>query len=329
MSWRTIQSWAGILLAFCLFVAPLLQGRAEAADSLHGAAAARVAVARVNGREISLATLMARMRQIRAAKYGTAKLTEAFGDRLKKEALEKLILEEVAFQDPERRQVTVDEAEVDAFIAKESRKHRDRKHFEKFLEIMGYTPETYREHARRMVMIQEVIDRDINQKIDDVPEEVAKAYYARNRFRFVQPELVEVTDIVFFVDPQSSEGRKEVEAVKARLEGELGGDPGKLPPSDLYYVQPNLKLSKVKTPVLYEAARVLEPNAISDVVEEDGTLHILKLTGYRPFQETTFEQALPRIKQELLAKRRREALDAWLADLRAKAEVEIFDVQAR
>jgi len=300
-----------------------------AGETLHSQAAGKMAVARVNGREISLADLMTRMRQIRATRYGSAKLTEEFGRRLKKEALDKMILEETAFQEAKRRGIKADPAKVDAFIAAEKGNHRDEQHFLKYLEIMGYDLDSFRKHAERMVMIQEVIDQDINRKIDDVPEEAARAYYERNKAEFIQQEVVEVTDIVFFVDPASEKGRAQVAAVRARLVGELAGDPGRLEQSELYYVQPNLKLSKVKTPTLYEVARKLEPNAISDIINEDGTLHVVKLTGYRPYREISFEEALPRIKQQLLARQRREALQKWLDDLRAKANVEILDVETQ
>lgn len=315
---------AGLLLLMGIILPVGLT--AQAGDRLHSQAAGKVVVARVNGRPITLAELMTRMRQIRATSYGSAKLTEEFGRRLKQEALDKMILEELAFQEAQRRGVVADPAKVDAFIAAARSQHRDEQHFLKYLEIMGYTPESFRRHAERMVMIQEVIDQDINRKIDEVPEEVARAYYDRNRAEFIQQEAVEVTDIVFFVDPASKEGRAQAAALRRRLVEQLDGDPGRLPEGDFYYVQPNLKLSKVKTPVLYEAARKLEPNAISDIINEDGTLHVVKLTGYRPYRETSFEDALPRIKQRLLARRRQEALRQWLDDLRAKAKVEILDV---
>ncbi len=240
-----------------------------------------------------------------------------------------MISEEVAYQEAKRRGIVPDPEKVDVFVAQERRKHRDEQHFQKFLQVMGYDKDSYREHARRMVMIQEVIDEDINRKIDDLPEDMARAYYQRNLGRFIQQEQVEVTDIVFFVDPASPQGGKQVAKVRKELLEKYDGDPLRLPQSDLYYVQPNIKLSRTKTPILYETARKLEPNAVSDIINEDGTLHLVKLTGYRPYRETSFEQALPRIKQELLARQRRQALEQWLTDLRAKAKVEILDVQTR
>ncbi len=319
---KVTMAWFLLLVGLVLPLAPA----ARAGDRLHSQAAGKVVVARVNGKPITLAELMTRMRQIRATSYGTTKLTEEFGRRLKKEALDKMILEELAFQEAQRRGVTADPAKVEAFVAAARSQHRDDQHFLKYLEIMGYTEESFRQHAERMVMIQEVIDQDINRKIDEVPEEVARAYYDRNRAEFVQQEAVEVTDIVFFVDPSSAEGRARAAALRKQLVEQFDGDPGRLPGDDFYYVQPNLKLSRIKTPVLYEAARKLEPNAISDIINEDGTLHVVKLTGYRPYRETSFADALPRIKQRLLARRRQEALRQWLDDLRAEAKVEILDV---
>ena len=63
-----------------------------------------------------------------------------------------------------------------------------------------------------------------------------------------------------------------------------------------------------------------------EVIEEDETLHIIKLTGYKPRKVKTLQEAKPSLKRKVKNKLMKKGLDKWRASLREKATIEIIDI---
>lgn len=321
-------SLAGMAMVFFFCVVPVVW--ATAADTaggigMHGGQQSDIAVALVNGNKITFGELVSKMRQIQATKYGQEKLTESLGEKLKKEAMDKLILEEIVCQLASEMGVTVEPAKVDAFIAEKKAQQRDEEHFLKYLEVMGMDMASYRKTGERLLIMQAVVDREINEKVNEVSEADARKVFELTREQYVQQEQVQVTDVVFFLDPADQASFKKVMDIREKIVNEFEGDPVKLPEDQMYHVRPDIKVHPTRQAALFAAARVLEPNQLSGVINADETLHLAKLTGYRPRIEKSFEEAQPTVKSKMLEQMRKQALARWIDMVSRNAEVKMLD----
>ncbi|MEW6428088.1 MAG: SurA N-terminal domain-containing protein [Thermodesulfobacteriota bacterium] len=299
---------------------PALQ--APSGPSVHDEMAKKTVVARVNGREISLATLMKRMTKIRMAKYANNPMTKELGEQLRQQALDKLVVEEVLIDAAVKESIGADEDAVAQCLVAEKNKHKDEDHFRKYLEIMQLSETDVRDECRRFLLMQGYIDRQVNQKVDAMDEKMARQLYEQSRQNFIQQEQVEVSDLMFFFDPQDASSREKAEAVRKKILADHFGDLAQLPQSGDYYIAQQVKLDKNRQPELYEIASKLEKLALSEVIVADGTLHLVQLTGYRPYKEMSYEEALPMIKNKVLAQQRADVFNAMMATLNGKAKIE-------
>jgi len=67
----------------------------------------------------------------------------------------------------------------------------------------------------------------------------------------------------------------------------------------------------------------LNVGELSDLINADNTCFIIKLEEKKPAHQMTFEEAKDKLKKELEKKRSNELREKWMADLRAKAKIEI------
>ncbi|MGA1844597.1 MAG: peptidylprolyl isomerase [bacterium] len=76
-------------------------------------------------------------------------------------------------------------------------------------------------------------------------------------------------------------------------------------------------------PEFDEVVLTLKEGEISDVVQSDYGYHIFQLLEIRQPKEATWEEAMPKIEQILLAQKRDQAFHDWLLDLRSRARIKL------
>jgi hypothetical protein len=293
-------------------------------DDTAAALAEEHVVAVVNGAELQYADLVKRTRQLAAQKYRHGQITPEISMELQKKALHQLIVEELAFQRAQALGITVEPEEVEDGLRQRQEKLKSDRHLQAFVEKKGPEDDPGSEIARYL-MVRKAIAREVEDGIRVSDREVEQAY-EQQKENFIQQEKVAVTDIAFFLDPARPESVRKAEEVRRDLLENLDGQPDRLAPDPVYAIMPEVLLTKEKQPFLYEAAKKLAPNEISAVINADSTLHVIKLTGYVPYVVKTLDEVRALLKRQLLAARKREAIEKWKSGLQENAKVEIdFD----
>lgn len=291
-------------------------------------------VAKVNGVEISSERLEAGFQELlREKKLNVARMQnpERF-KALKREALDTLIDQELAWQAARKAEVTATAAEVDADLAEIKKSFRSEQAFQQRLAVDGLTEEVYRERLGKLLAGRKYLDQ-VAKKSVKVTEAEIKAYYKDNPDKFNRPETLRARHILAAVPEGASAEQRD--AARARITGVLkearagksfdqlarenSDDPtrqwgGELDP-----------FRRGQTAKAFEdAAFALKPGQISGVVQTPAGFHIIKLEQRTPAATIPLNQARDRIRGHLEAEKHEQAVRQELDFLRVAAEVEIL-----
>lgn len=278
-------------------------------------------VARVNGAEITMGALMQVIREVSMQNYGGTEVTADLARQMRAKALEKLAVEELAYQRAVSQGFSVDPSRIDARVEAMIAARGGEKAFLEHLESEGKTLTQLKNEIRRFLSVSQIIQQEIDSAIQTTDEEINEAYLA-NKQAFATPEKVIITDIIFFFDPEDRDSQEKVLAVKSLLEGELGGDPKKLNPEG-FVVQSGMDISLEMQPGLYEAAKKLEVGTVSGPLLLSGTFHLIKLEFFSPRKEEDEAAAKKIVAGRLRSFKRNKLLAEWRQNLLKDAKIEI------
>ena len=290
--------------------------------------------ATVNGAGISNETLERSFQEFardNAVNIAAFRYPERF-KAMRREVLDLLIDQELAWQAAQAAKVLATEAEVTEAVGAMRAQFKSEQAFVSRLEIEGYTESSYRRHVRRLVSAKKYLDR-VAASAPAVGDEAVHAFYTANPDKFLLPEQVHARHILVKVAPGAGEeatraARQKLERILAevRAGGDFaalarkhsedttapqGGDLGFFPRGRM--VKP-----------FDDAAFALQAGAVSDLVETPFGLHIIKVEERRAAGTATEEMAREQIRAYLRAATAREAVKAELRRLRAAAKIEVL-----
>jgi parvulin-like peptidyl-prolyl isomerase len=283
----------------------------------------KAAVARVNGVDISRDALDYIMLS-EQAKQGRPVLSPEEGAKMRKDALDRLIFEELAYQKATAEGLKADPAEIDKRIADLKVQYGGADVLKKKLEEKGVTEEDLRAAIARGMVLQRIFKREIEDKVPAVTEDEIKKAYEKAKDAFPIAEKVLVNDMVFFLDPDKEESVQQVRTILRKLQDGSNTDPKSLPLDGTFIVQ-EIELSKLKEPQLYDEAKKLKVGEYSGVIKTSDSLHIIQLKEYSPVRQYTLDEMrgflADRFRQESRLKITRE----WEEELKKGAKIEILD----
>jgi hypothetical protein len=201
--------------------------------------------------------------------------------------------------------------------------------------------------ARKSLAVQTLLEREIETPIgaERVSEAEARAFYDRNRIRFVHPERRTSVHLLAEVPP--SEGGPLVDVATAFVERALaqvreeGTQPVFSRLSSLTHVpDTTIPIRIERVPALdrygnadgsYLAALFGpdEPGPLPGPVRSAFGVHGIVLTEIEPALDRDFEEARVEIVAELLTEKRRERFEAWTRELRERNRVEFNEPAIR
>ncbi|GAB4166415.1 MAG: peptidylprolyl isomerase [Geothermobacteraceae bacterium] len=249
---------------------------------------------------------------------------------IRQEALDKLVERALMVQWAIDNELSVDNGEVDAKIAKLRESYKSDEEFSKAAGDEGIAG--YRAALYRQLLAQKAEQAAVEQKVS-VPEDRVKAYYDENKDRFMRPRQFRASHILIRVDPSSNKEEREELQKKAEdlLKRARAGedfynlayynsdDRTKFVGGDLGYFHEGQTVKPFE-----QALLKLKPGEISDLVRTRFGFHIIKLVEVNEPRQLTYEEMQGKIRQQFEKEEREKIRSEWLAGLRKAYKVDIF-----
>ena len=295
---------------------------------------------RVNGDEISYQRYIGFYMEYQRSK-GVA--VGARGDqlplltRMRKEAMDLLIEQEVVMQAAEAKDIEVSTEEVDAALSEISEPFNTQEEFNNRIESEGYTEDSYRVHMRRMIAAAKYLD-GIRADAMSVSDEQLETYYRENERRLTLPEQVRVRHILLSWKPLGKPDdraalREQMTAIldKARagddfaeLAREYSDDSTRMDGGDT-----GLFHRGEMVPAFEAAAFALQPGKISDIVETPFGLHIIKLEERQQARLLPLDEVREQLREHMIKEKLDTVVAAETARLRNEAKIEVLIAMER
>jgi len=182
--------------------------------------------------------------------------------------------------------------------------------------------------AREQLMLLRIVDREVRGGVM-VAESDMKRYFQEHRDRFALSEEYTLSQIL--IRPRSpdntAEAREKAREVMARLKQGESFEDLALRFSDGPNASQGGHLGLVRQgellPGIERTIATLVPGGISDVIETPEGFHIVRLEDKKPKQYRPYEQVRAEIQSLVFQQKNEDVFQAWLADLKNKAYIEI------
>ena len=184
------------------------------------------------------------------------------------------------------------------------------------------------ENVRDQLMLMKVVDQHIRGNIT-VGDSETKRYYREHPDRFALPEEYQLSQIL--IQPRTSEGVEETLARAQRAMDELKRGEKFSDVAMQYSDGPNAmhggRLGIVRQgellPMIEQAVARLVPGGISDIMESQEGIQIIRLDEKKPRQFRPYDEVRLEI-QELVYRQKSDTMyQSWLNELKNKAYIEI------
>jgi peptidyl-prolyl cis-trans isomerase C len=291
-------------------------------------------VARVSGEPITEKQVLSAIDQLARQRRVPPDKMQERNTLLFKTALDGLVTTAVLKGEARQQKLTADPAKVDQQMQQVSKNFPSQEEFQKAMAQQGVTESQLRRSIEENLVIQQLWDQATGHVPDPTEEEIAK-YYEGNADKFAFPEQVRAAHILLRTDPKSTpeqkeEIKKKLEGIRAEIESKAitfadaaakySEDPSNAKKGgDLGFFS---RGSMVKP--FEEAAFTTKPGTLSPVIETQFGYHIIQVAELRPARKLSLEEAKPPIKQILNQMAKQTAAQKYVAELKAKAQIETF-----
>ena len=288
--------------------------------------------ATVNGIEISRSKVQAQVDHlVNQRGLGSGGMTQP-GEykKIQQEVVDQLIVQELLWQEAQRRDFVVNDAEVDEQLDKMKSGFDSEMAFLFKIKEGGFTEEAYREEIRQQRSAQLMVAEGILAEIDITDGQIQE-FYDANIDKMSMPEEVRARHILIGLNPEDPAARQlaldKITALRAEIEAganfavlamERSDGPSATQGGDLGFFGRGQMV-----PPFEEAAFSLQPGQVSAVVETQFGFHIIKCEERREAQTVPVEEAAARIRPYLKQQQLQSELEALVTALRENGEVEI------
>jgi parvulin-like peptidyl-prolyl isomerase len=245
--------------------------------------------------------------------------------------LEQVILTEALKQDAARIRVGSAEVRKEVDRIREQYGLKDKKTYEQFLNQVGYTDAQLRAEIKAQLQIQKRLEQ-VRSSAKPTPEEV-RFYFEAHQENYKTEPRVQARQIVVddkkvaeevLAKAKAGENftalAKEYSKVGAEQGGALGAAPGESAPKPVTQVVFPEKVA--------EAVFALKGPGLVGPIEAGGRYYIVKVEAYLPPKVPTFEEVKDQVEKDAGDAKANGALEAYLEDLRKKAQVRFAEDMA-
>lgn len=285
----------------------------------------KIAVAKVNGEEITMAQLIGRVNLL-APNYlrGQKEVTPEMDQKIKHEALDILIFRELAIQEAIRQGMRAQPDVVDARVKELKAQAGTAEEVKKRLALGGETEDSLRKLTERNILFHMISDQEISSKVK-LDEGQVKKVYRQEKAKFVIPGTLTVEDVFVSNNKDNVSAMKKANDLLARLK--KNSDVSKLPFDSTFTVRQG-PVTEQEYPNIYKAASKLPKDGLSGVISEKDGLHIIKVKEKKPSKQMSYEEARSFIEKGLRRTLEEQLKSKWEEELKKKAKIEITLAEA-
>ncbi len=307
------------LLASILVTGCSLHPRLDRETSPDGRGGKKLIVAVVNSVPITMDALVRTMNRTKVPGHWEA--ADDHANAVKELALDRLILQELAFQRAGVLGMTVERSSVDVFIASLREQLGGDKEFAAFLEKEGLTAAGLERQVERSLLLEKVFEREVKSRAVETEEELRQAF-EQERKGLIVPEELTLVDVLIFTKNGRGKALLKAAELRQKIAGSGDRDPWKLVLDGSFSVQGlDVRKAPPRYRTLFDAARKMQPGELSEVLTAEDGLHIVKVTAYAQKREMTFDEARPALEARLKSELQQKRLAEWTRELKAEAEI--------
>ena len=251
--------------------------------------------------------------------------------QVREDVLNRMIEEELLYQDSQANKIQVPEARVTEELASIKQRFPSEKEFQDALAGIDMNEADLTRKISRGMAIEQLIKNHVIQGTD-VSDEESRAFYDQNTNMFQKPEQVQARHILIKVEgdataEQKVEARTKIDTVRkkaldggdfAALASEYSEGPSSAKGGDLGYFGRGQMVKPFD-----DAVFALEPGKISEVVETQFGYHIIEVTDRQPASVVSYETAQTQIVERLKQEKSRREIQQYIEKLRAKADIKL------
>jgi len=251
--------------------------------------------------------------------------------QMEKAALDQLINIEVLYQKGKKLTVKDLEQKVDEKVGQTRKQFSSEADFEKALKGANITEKKLKDLARRNIVIDNLMQKEVFSKIT-VTEADAKKFYDDNPDKFKMPERTQASHILISADQKATpedkkKAKEKAEAIRKRVaKGEdfaavakaESNCPSAAKGGDLGYFGKGQMV-----PEFEKAAAALKLGELSDVVESPFGYHIIKVMDRKPADTVKFADVKDKIEDYLKSQKAQKPMTDYVDKIKKEAKVEI------
>ncbi|RAP76312.1 foldase protein PrsA [Paenibacillus montanisoli] len=230
------------------------------------------------------------------------------------QTLDNLIQDELIKQEADKAGIKITDADVDKEIDNIKKQFPTEDDFQAALMQANMTVEDLKKQTPMQLRIKKLLEPQTK-----VTDEDVKKFFEENKAQFDQPEQVRASHILVATKEEADAILKQLKegADFAQLAKEKSTDPGsKDQGGDLGF------FGKGDMDPAFEAAAFkLKKDELSEPIKTDYGYHIIKGAEHKEAKAATLDEKKAEIKEQLISQKVQELSQAWLEDLKSKANI--------
>lgn len=283
--------------------------------------AKKVIAARVNGEAINMFMLARAMNRV-APKYVKQgeNATPEITAKIKSEALDRLIFEELAVQEATKQGINPEPGEIEKVVARVKENLGSEQAYREYLDKNNLTEDVLKKLIERSRLLELITAKEVYNKVK-VEEKLLRDEYEKEKGKYILPDNFVVAD-VWFVKGKDEAARKHADEILETLR-KKDNDTRKLVLDGTFIVR-NITVKKEKYPEIYKAVTAMKVGDMSGLIDEKDGFHIIKVSKKEPSRQATFEEARPTLEPKFLYPAQEQRRRQWQKELKEKAKIEIL-----